>query len=134
MQAKRETNFFIQNVEKYQTQQKIEAKRKKKRASSAESSATQSEEHPSQTETSAGKKSFMFKQRDTEDEILARKRKSVDSDAGGRDAKKRKGDPSEGVKRAADNKQFLRHMFTGGVKPGEKPSQDDDKSLDKWPE
>ncbi len=104
LQAKKETNFFIQNVERYQ--------KLKKKADKGE-------------ETEA-RKTFVFKQRETEEQILARKRK-LDSDHDENQRKKLKGKElatkSDTPKRAADNKSFLMNLFSGGTQGSAKKDE-----------
>ena len=111
-QAKRETNFFIQNVERHKELQKIEMKRQKKRKKEGSGDSTDA----TVKEKDSGK-GFMFKQKDTDEEIVSRKRKSKDE---GFQVKKQKvtevKDSSSTVgKKAADNKKFLMNLFSGGV-------------------
>ncbi len=108
---KRETNFFIQNVEKNQRLKKIKEKKRKKGENDGE---TESE------------RSFVFKQRDPEEKIISRKRKLTDSDSkdpSGKKVKQSRGERTDdskkppGINRAADNKTFLMNIFSGGVTP-----------------
>ena len=113
LQAKRETNFFIQNVERHQELKKIEMKRQKKRKKEVSGESADA----TVKEKDSGK-SFMFKQKDTDEEIVSRKRKTKDE---GIQVKKQKlttevKDSSSTVgKKAAENKKFLMNLFSGGV-------------------
>ncbi len=122
LQVKRETNFFIQNVEKNQRLKKIREKKRKKGESSGETE--------SETE-----KSFVFKQRDPEEKIVSRKRKLTEresKDPSGKKVKKSHGERTgdskpPSINRAADNKTFLMNIFSGGVTPKTKnPTRTED--------
>jgi len=97
-QAKREVNFYTQKVEQNRILRKLEKKSKAKGEVFKQ-------------------RNWGFKQLDTEEEIVAKKRKQNESESvvgekRQRISEKRKGN---GVKRAADNKSFLKTLFSGGV-------------------
>ena len=122
--AKKETNFFIQNVEKHQEFQKAEIKRKKRKKDSEEDSAN------ADVGQKDSKKGFKYRQRDTDEEILSRKRKLKDNNGPTKGKKSKLSKFQESTeksdstsKRAADNKMFLMNLFSGGVS-----SQDTDTS------
>ena len=97
-QAKREVSFYTQKVEQNKILRKLEKKSKAK-----------GEEFK--------QRNWGFKQHDTEQEIVARKRK-LESESAGSVKKGRVGGKVESgdvAKRAADNKSFLRTLFSGGV-------------------
>jgi len=95
-QAKRETNFYIQNMEKKKFIQRKEKKLKE------------------EVET----REWNFVQKDTEDEVLARKRKRKGEEEG--KAKRRKEQaPHTSQKKAGMNANFLQTLFSGGNKDGE---------------
>ena len=101
-QAKKKTNHYIQNVEKRQIQKKLEKQGKELRGSNRE---------------------WSFRQRDTEEEILAKKRKQIDSvETEDIQSKKRKQHPKdqpnktmESDKKMSKNKSFLKSIFSGGL-------------------
>ena len=105
-QAKREANFYKQNVEKSKI---LKRKEKKKRADAAENSE-------SDTEDTGG---FTFKQKDTEEEILAKKQRNDGGKLSLRKKGKRVISKKERVKnkdmKAGLNKSFLKTLFSGGV-------------------
>ena len=106
LQAKKETNFFIENVERYQKLKKAEVKKQKQKKTAAEGS-TDADIREKDSDIS-----FIFKQKDTEEEILSRKRKIEDKGKG----KDTTGASNDNVlKRAAENKKFLMNLFSGGV-------------------
>ena len=86
-------------------------KKKKRKKEAGEDSGS--------TEVGHTDKGFKYRQRDTEKEILSRKRKLKDDE--GSKGKKRakdapgKSDGSNVVKRASENKKFLINLFSGGV-------------------
>lgn len=87
-QAKREANHYVQNVEK----RKILARKEKKQ----------------KIET----RDWTFDQKQTEDELVANKRKRQQ---GTKESKKRKPDKKSSDKLAADS-SFLQTLFSGGLK------------------
>ena len=98
-QAKREVNFYTQKVEQNRILRKLEKK-----------STAKGEEFK--------QRNWGFKQHDTEEEIVARKRKLKESESMASLKRQRgsgKQEKGDIAKRAADNKSFLRTLFSGGV-------------------
>ena len=94
-QVKKESHFFIQNVEKKQRLKKYESKHK--------------------TEVSV--REWTFAQKDTEDVILSRKKRKAESaETGSSSEKKAKGAAGPlGKSKACLNQNFLKSLFSGGV-------------------
>ena len=61
--------------------------------------------------------SFKYKQKDTDEEIVSRKRKKKDEGIKGEKMKRTEAKDSSSTagKKAADNKKFLMNLFSGGV-------------------
>ena len=62
--------------------------------------------------------SFKYKQKDTDEEIVSRKRKKKDEGIKGEKMKRTEAKDSSSTagKKAADNKKFLMNLFSGGIK------------------
>lgn len=102
------------------------------RIKEAEKRAKKRKNHtPQETEMKdrdiASEKKIVFRQRETEEEILSRKRPRTDTDTEHAGKKKKQSQEKSvtkesakgGVSRAADNKKFLMSLFSGGVAAGE---------------
>ena len=106
MQAKKETNFFIQNIERNENLKKIEMKREKKRKRDATSESTDEVRKEKQSG-----KYIMNPMRETEDATVPRKKRKKDK----MKVVEKKDSSVASGKRAADNKKFLMNLFSGGV-------------------
>ena len=91
-QVKKESNFYIQNVERNERLKQLEKKGKLK------------------PEDREGDRDWTFHQKETEDEVVNKKRKAPSEKTGS--AKRKKQDDS---KKASMSKSFLQSIFSGGV-------------------
>ncbi len=118
-QAKKETGFYLQNVERSKLLEKAAKKRKRKA----------NDDDDGDTEDAVDKKTtreWTFKQRRTEEEILSRKARTDSKDKSNR---KQRGHKQGQMKKdllagrnAASNKSFLRNIFSGGLQASNEDS------------
>ncbi|ELU16022.1 hypothetical protein CAPTEDRAFT_121614 [Capitella teleta] len=102
-QAKKEANFFIQNVER----NKAKKRREKREADDEEESETAKKFKEIDRD-------WTYRQRETEKEILTAKKQKTKGSKKGKKATPRTGEV--GPKALASNKSFLKTLFSGGSK------------------
>lgn len=114
-QAKREANFFIQNVDRNKARKRREKRKGGNEGQEVEEEAEEQEEGASGSDNRFAKfdRDWTFRQRETEDEILSAKRRKVDKDKkkGSKGANSKAKDSEKSL---ASNKSFLKNLFSGG--------------------
>ncbi len=105
-QVKKESNFYIQNVEKNERLKKVEKKLKKKQSAEGTSA---------ETSESVFGRDWDYQQRQTDQEKVEKRKRKLQEDDTGQQKKRKEDSKKRDISKASQNKSFLKSLFSGGV-------------------